>query len=150
MKCMVGVKKPSTKKRKLKTKSRFGSGQARIAINWKATIGVVAFCCCSAIIFGQNPSTIIGKSIYELRTESMAQVRMKLPDFSYFSFKPKSLSTPLSSLANVPQYQAPKLYAYQDLAFFCRLEVKMDKASKMPVRFRLGSVDYVNRLEGKY
>ena len=33
--------------------------------------------------------------------------------------------------------------------FFCKVEVKIDKVAKMQTRFRLGSVDYVNGLEGK-
>ena len=36
-----------------------------------------------------------------------------------------------------------------DLAFFCRLELKMDKAMRTPVRFRLGSQEYVDWLERK-
>ena len=35
------------------------------------------------------------------------------------------------------------------LAFFCRVEVKIDQAVGTPFRFRLGSVDYVDYLEGK-
>ncbi|PHI19828.1 hypothetical protein CEQ90_10570 [Lewinellaceae bacterium SD302] len=35
------------------------------------------------------------------------------------------------------------------LAFFCRVEVKIDEAVGTPFRFRLGSVDYVDYLEGK-
>ncbi len=33
--------------------------------------------------------------------------------------------------------------------FFCRLEDRIAQASKVNFRFRLGSVDYVNALEGK-
>jgi hypothetical protein len=33
--------------------------------------------------------------------------------------------------------------------FFCRIESKIDSKSKVPFRFRLGSLDYVNELEGK-
>lgn len=33
--------------------------------------------------------------------------------------------------------------------FFCKVEVKLDKVSKVPMRFRLGSMNYVNGLEGK-
>lgn len=44
---------------------------------------------------------------------------------------------------------APYLLYQQHLAFFCRVEVKIDQAAKLPVRFRLGSVDYVDYLEGK-
>ncbi|MFN4080335.1 MAG: hypothetical protein ACK4NS_05500 [Saprospiraceae bacterium] len=32
---------------------------------------------------------------------------------------------------------------------FCRLEWEWDKRAGMPLRFRLGSVDYVDWLEGK-
>lgn len=43
-----------------------------------------------------------------------------------------------------------KAYNYHDLALFCRLEVKMEKAFKMPVKFRIGEVQYVEKMEGKY
>lgn len=52
-----------------------------------------------------------------------------------------STSTPLS--------QTPKAYCYDDLAFFCKLEVELEKTSQFPVKFRLGDVDYVDYLEGK-
>lgn len=34
-------------------------------------------------------------------------------------------------------------------AFFCKMELGLDKKSGLPIRFRLGSLDYVNYLEGK-
>jgi hypothetical protein len=41
-------------------------------------------------------------------------------------------------------------YQYQhELGFFCKVELKWDKVLYRPLRFRLGSYDYVNRLEGK-
>jgi hypothetical protein len=43
----------------------------------------------------------------------------------------------------------PKAYCYDDLALFCKLEVQLDKAFKMPIRIRLGNLAYVNYLEGK-
>lgn len=42
-----------------------------------------------------------------------------------------------------------KCYSYEDLAFFCKIEVQLENAVKFPVKFRLGSVDYVDYLEGK-
>jgi hypothetical protein len=40
-------------------------------------------------------------------------------------------------------------YSYHDLGLFCKWEVNMEKAAKIPVKFRLGEVQYVERLEGK-
>ena len=40
-------------------------------------------------------------------------------------------------------------YRYTELGFFCKIDVKLEQKVGLPVRFRLGTADYVDRLEGK-
>ncbi len=51
-----------------------------------------------------------------------------------------------TSLAPIAQ---PSIYRLEHLAFFCRIEVELEKATRFPVKFRLGDVQYVDWLEGK-
>ena len=53
------------------------------------------------------------------------------------------------STLNLNYKSFPKIYSYHNLSFFCKVEVKLEKAAKFPVKFRLGDVNYVDQLEGK-
>ncbi|MEL6123082.1 MAG: hypothetical protein AAFR14_05130 [Bacteroidota bacterium] len=50
------------------------------------------------------------------------------------------------SVAHRPQLFQPSL---APTAFFCRLELNLDKSARLPLRFRLGDIDYTDALEGK-
>lgn len=43
----------------------------------------------------------------------------------------------------------PEDYYSKNLSFFCRKELQIEKITKLPLRFRLGSLEQVNQLEGK-
>lgn len=56
---------------------------------------------------------------------------------------------PMIQTMNLDNLTIPKSYSYHDLGVFCKLEVQMDKKTKIPIRIRLGEYHYTERLEGK-
>jgi hypothetical protein len=43
----------------------------------------------------------------------------------------------------------PANYASSCYGFFCRQELRLEKTIKFPLKFRLGDLEYANKLEGK-
>ena len=89
-----------------------------------------------------------GKSLIELKAweEPTSQSFQFLPQ----SFYAIDFLTEVQQSPDLEVNSTPSAYSYKDLAFFCKLEVKMEKKAKIPIKFRLGEVQYVERMEGKY
>ncbi len=107
---------------------------------------IFCFSLLSHVAPGQADYTISGKSIAALNSAPTTVLKVN----------PGFLSLPLYAMTSTKQ-QPPSLsqqflapYDVKDIAFFCRLEVKLEKKIGLPFKFRLGEVQYTERMEGKY
>lgn len=65
------------------------------------------------------------------------------------SFAPLTFQEKLDSLKQRPVKILPSDHYVRGLGFFCKKELQLEKATKIPFRFRLGSMEYTDQLEGK-
>jgi len=100
----------------------------------------------SAALSAQVSGFSEGKSFSELKA---AVYGKSAPLFSRsMRFDPEQIvhsskKQPQTSLVFLPNWSA------EDLPFFCKIEHKWAKKARIPLKFRLGSVEYVDWLEGK-
>lgn len=58
-----------------------------------------------------------------------------------------SPQTPPPKVSSILTTPVPKAYHYEHLGAFCKLEVQLEKAVRLPVKVRLGEVQYTEQLE---
>ena len=110
-----------------------------------------AFCLLPGIISAQNQVNItLGRVLFssdKVAPVSMYKLRKKLPtiDFHVVSHL---------KMAIQPVFQAPNVvntignnYYTRQFGFFCKREMMLEKTTGIPFRFRLGSLDYCNKIE---
>ena len=92
------------------------------------------FCFCASTLLAQKNIGISlnNKALYIFKNENTTKSLVK---------NNRTLTKVIPSI--------PLAYDYNKLAFFCKLEVRCDKQTATPIRFRLGSLQYANFLEGK-
>lgn len=71
-----------------------------------------------------------------------------LPIYQTFNFRQPAFNSPLAdniltTIAVLNNFNCPPM------PFFCRIEHQMEQSARFPVKFRLGDVNYVDRLEQK-
>jgi len=101
---------------------------------------------------GQSALKLCGKSISQLRAESQ-EAFIPNPAFSKNGLHrltpPVVVPSYLTLRESLAISTPPKAWRYCDLALFCKLEVQLEKATRFPVKFRLGETQEVERMEGK-
>lgn len=89
------------------------------------------------------------------QTVGLSMSNIKTPP-QYLSLKKEKLR--LKSDLNIDNQQVtknkprpiPTVFSVETLPFFCKIEYKLGLNNKLPVKFRLGDVQYVEQLEGKH
>jgi hypothetical protein len=113
---------------------------------YKYLLFLLVFVLMQSKAVSQINASIEGLSIPELRISPSLSKHYIFPINSY---KPVFRTAEASVLyLKRPKLDLPNDY-YQHLGFFCKVELKMERQAKIPVRFRLGTTDYVDQLEGK-
>ena len=99
------------------------------------------------LCFAMSGTSLISQSLAKERVQTPLGLTIPSFESKLFLFQnfPEKIS---SSAGSVPSFKPPLEFHFHE-PFFCRVDSSLDKKVKMPLRFRLGSLDYVNSLERK-
>jgi len=92
---------------------------------------------------------ISGKSISELRQDTAYHDYQRPSKVYTGSLRLKTKPHDQAIPKDITKVEVPRAYSYEHLGMFCKWEVQIERAVGLPVKFRLGEVQYVERMEGK-
>ena len=86
--------------------------------------------------------------IFVVECTSGQQIKLQTNTVKGFTNYPVNRSVPLNAQDVEKIILNPRFYV-NNLGFFCRQELKLQAVTSLPLVFRLGSVQYCDRMEGK-
>lgn len=108
--------------------------------------------CLNATTHAQSNIKITGQSLPDLQATTTLEVQPNLLT-NYLKTPTKATAPPLAAVFKnyngTSNTTMPKAWTYEDLAFFCKIEVQMEKTTKLPIKVRIGEVQQVEKMEGK-
>ena len=122
--------------------------KAKILIFCMIFVAGHAFCQKSVDIGLSNTNMVTVKPAFQNLNSvniytSFRPLKYRKPSFVTVTAKPVISLSPVScSIVGADFYT-------QNFGFFCKKELRFEKATKIPLRFRLGSLQYNDYLEGK-
>ena len=123
---------------------------------------IIPFLITMIILFGstslnqlvaQSVYSIAGKNLMELKSYEPSAIVIMENASNHFFDNLQLLQFSSLVKESINEYQlspVPNIYSFDELGFFCKIEVLVEKKTKFPIKVRLGEVQYVERLEGKY
>ena len=85
---------------------------------------------------------------FEWRTQEWPEKAIRTTNINIASASNQKIAFPTSGYINLKR-PVPADFYVRNFGFFCKKEWEFEKTVHIPLRFRLGSLEYCNYLEGK-
>ncbi len=118
----------------------------RIVLKMKYTLLILLFLSLNIALSAQVYGFSEGKNLAQLK---IAVFNPPVPSTAARFFLEIPVPPQVQNLATYSPLSFLPKWSADNLPFFCKIEHDWGKNSRLPLKFRLGSTDYVNWLEGK-